>query len=117
MMLDVANHYFDIDHIYKLIDALAMTKQNVLRLRFSDVPSYPVKHIDAPQNKLNASAYDESYAYDMDDLHDIQVYARTRGVVVYAEIENPMKTNAWARADPELLAKCPDNEALLNPIK
>ena len=117
MMLDVSNHYFDIVPIRKLIDALAVTKQNILRLRFSDVPSYPVKHANAPQNKLNASAYDPAYAYDMDDLHDIQMYAFTRGVIVYAEIENPMKTNAWGRADPELLAKCPDNEALLNPIK
>ena len=117
MMLDLGNRFFDIDHIHQLIDAIAITKQNILRLRFVDLPQYAVRHANPPHNNLNASAYNPAYTYDMDDLHDIQMYARTRGVIVYAEIENPMKTNAWARADSELLASCPGNEALLNPIK
>ena len=28
-----------------------------------------------------------------------------------------METNAWKRADPELLANCPGYKVLLNPIK
>lgn len=109
MMLDLGNRYYDMDHIKKLIDALAVTKQNVLRLRFVDVPSYPVRHAGAPQSNLNSSSFAQGYSYDMDDLHDLQMHAKMRGVIIYAEIENPMKVDAWEKADPELLANCPKN--------
>lgn len=51
-------------------------------------------------------AWSPYHFYNMDDLKELQTYARMRGVVVMPQIEMPGHAASWRYADRSLVADC-----------
>jgi hexosaminidase len=119
LMLDVVRHFSAPEEIYKLLDLLALHKQNVLHLHLTDdqgwrieIKSYPrltetggwrketvIGHARLPQG------YDgtpHSGYYTQEDLRAIVAYAAERFITVVPEIDLPGHANAAVAAYPEL---------------
>lgn len=119
LMLDVARHFFDAGEIYKLLDLLALHKQNVLHLHLTDdqgwrieIKRYPrltevgawrketvIGHARMPQG------YDgtpHGGYYTQDELRAIVAYAAERFITVVPEIDLPGHANAAIASYPEL---------------
>jgi hexosaminidase len=101
--LDTARNYYAVDAILRQIDALALSKLNVLHWHFVDAQSWPVELKSFPE--MTNSAYSPKDVYSAEDIKKIVSYGKARGVRVYPEIDMPGHSySGWKDIDPKLLA-------------
>lgn len=124
MLIDVSRHFFGRDAVFKLIDALALHRMNVLHLHLTDDQGWRVQinryprlteigsrraysvvdnHETRPdgQDAARDSSPHDGY-FTQEDLREIVAYAAERFITVMPEIDLPGHSQAAIAAYPEL---------------
>ncbi|OAA54745.1 beta-hexosaminidase beta chain precursor [Niveomyces insectorum RCEF 264] len=102
LMLDVARNWYDVKHLYRTLDALAMNKMNRLHLHATDSQSWPLEIPSMPE-VATQGAYRADLTYGADDLDALQRYATARGIELVVEIDMPGHIGSLAWSHPELI--------------
>jgi len=118
MMLDVARHFFDVDTVKQLLDALALLKMNTLHLHLCDDQGWRLEIERYPRLIEIGSTRPETQIggflsrktdglphrgyFTKADLRQIIAYAAERYITVVPEIELPGHCTAALAAYPEL---------------
>jgi hexosaminidase len=118
LMLDVARHFMPLDHLFRLVDQLALHKFNVLHLHLTDDQGWRIEIEGLPRltevgSRRTASALGpgpdaatdgipHSGHYTADQLRDLVAYAARRGINVVPEINMPGHVRALLAAHPQL---------------
>jgi hexosaminidase len=106
LLIDSSRHYLPLDTIRSVLDAMAVTKFNVLHWHLVDAQSFPY---DSPSNPtLVKGAYAPSMRYSSADLGVITQFAADRGIQVIIEVDVPGHSASWLAGRPDLIpAGCP----------
>lgn len=106
VMLDVARHFFGVDHVTRLIELIASVKLNRLHLHLTDDQGWRLEipaHPDLTTiGGASASAGDPGGWFTVDDWREINRHAARHHVTVVPEIDLPGHTNAALHAVPWL---------------
>ena len=95
VMVDVARHFIAVDVLKRTLDAMALTKLNVLHLHLTDDQGFRFPSRRFPR------LGDTGAQYTHDDLADLIDYAADRGVRVVPELNLPGHCTALLVAYPE----------------
>jgi hexosaminidase len=99
LLIDVSRHFIPADAIKRNLDGMEAMKLNVLHWHLSDDQGFRVESKRFP--KLQQMSSDGQY-YTQDQIKDVIVYARDRGIRVVPEFDVPGHTTSWFAAYPEL---------------
>ncbi|WP_242013047.1 beta-N-acetylhexosaminidase [Acetobacter sicerae] len=102
LMIDVARHFMSVPALRRQIDAMELTKLNVLHLHLSDGSAFRVESQLFP--RLQAVSSHGQY-YTQDEIRDLVAYAAERGIRVVPEFDVPGHALAILEAYPELAAQ------------
>ena len=105
LLIDTARHFLPVSIIKSQIDAMEMSKLNVLHWHIVDDQSFPYQSEQLPELS-RAGAFSPEAIYSADDIDEIVLYARARGVRVIPEFDMPGHAASWGKSHPELLTKC-----------
>jgi len=105
MLLDTSRHYLPLDVIQQNIDAMAMTKINLLHLHLVDFQSFPFESASAPL--LVKGAYSPHQTYTPTELKALVSYAKDRGVRIMVEVDTPGHSASWGVGYPDVITHCP----------
>ena len=111
LMVDVSRHFQPVQLLKRCIDAMHLSKLNVLHLHITDAQSFPLLLDDMPGLPLsllaNRGSYDnKNKVYTKSHLKDLVSYARLRGIEIVPEIDVPAHTLAWGKAFPNIIVNC-----------
>ena len=107
LLLDTARHYLPPQLIKTHLDAMVMTKMNVLHWHMSDDESFPFRGEDAVVQELaDGGAFSSRMVYTSDVVDDIVQYARLRGIRVIVEFDTPGHTGSISKSRPEVMVDC-----------
>jgi hexosaminidase len=110
ILIDTARHFISIGTLKRQIDAMELSKLNVLHLHLSDNEGFRVESLRYP--KLQQIASNGQY-YTQAEIRDLVAYAADRGVRVVPEFDMPAHSGALLKAYPEF-ASAPTDPA--NPL-
>jgi hexosaminidase len=99
LMIDSARHFIPIDVIRRNLDGMEAVKMNVFHWHLSENQGFRVESKKYP--KLHELGSDSLY-YTQDEIRDLIVYARDRGIRVVPEFDMPGHSTAWFVGHPEL---------------
>src|SRR6266436_2805430 len=99
LMLDSARHFIPLEVIRRNLDGLEAVKMNVFHWHLSENQGFRAESKKFP--KLHESGSDSLY-YTQDEIRDLIVYARDRGIRVVPEFDMPGHSTAWFVGHPEL---------------
>jgi hexosaminidase len=99
LMIDVSRHFMPLEAIERNIDGMAAVKLNVLHLHLSDDQGFRVQSKRCP--RLTEIASDGLF-YTQDQMRELIVYARDRGVRIVPEFDVPGHAVSWLVAYPQL---------------
>jgi hexosaminidase len=99
LLIDVARHYQPMEVLKRNLDAMAAVKLNVLHWHLSEDQGFRVESKKFP--KLHSLGSDGLY-YTQDQVREIIVYARERGIRVMPEFDIPGHATSWLVGYPEL---------------
>ncbi len=99
LMLDVCRHWMPVEVVKRNLDAMAAVKLNVLHWHLSEDQGFRVESKRFP--RLHELGSNGDY-YTQDQVRDIVIYARDRGIRVVPEFDVPGHSGAWFAGYPEL---------------
>ena len=99
LMIDVSRHFIPLDVLKRNLDGLEAAKMNVFHWHLSENQGFRVESKKFP--KLHTLGSDGLY-YTQDEIRDLIVYARDRGIRVVPEFDMPGHSTAWFVGHPEL---------------
>jgi len=99
VMIDSARHFIPLPIIKRNLDGMEAVKMNVFHWHLSDNEGFRVESKKLP--KLQEMGSDGQY-YTQDEIRDLIVYARDRGIRVVPEFDMPGHSTAWFVGYPEL---------------
>ncbi|MBW2425754.1 MAG: family 20 glycosylhydrolase [Deltaproteobacteria bacterium] len=102
LLIDTARHFVSIDTLERQIDAMELTKLNVLHLHLSDDEGFRVQSERYPK-LTEVGAHGEFYSQA--EIRELVRYATARGVRVVPEFDMPGHSLAMLSAHPELAAE------------
>jgi hexosaminidase len=102
LMLDVCRHWMPVEVIKRNLDAMVAVKLNVLHWHLSEDQGFRVESKRYP--RLHQLGSNGDY-YTQDQIRDIVVYARDRGIRVVPEFDMPGHSTAWFLGYPELASE------------
>ncbi|KAH7624918.1 putative Beta-hexosaminidase subunit beta [Nannochloris sp. 'desiccata'] len=105
LLIDTARHFLPVSIIKSQIDAMEMSKLNVLHWHIVDDQSFPYQSEQLPELS-GAGAFSSDTIYSAEDIDEIVHYARARGVRVIPEFDMPGHAASWGKSHPELLTRC-----------
>lgn len=88
LLLDVSRSWVPESDIKRTIDALAMSKMNVIHLHMTDTQSWPLE-IPALPKLASKGSFAPGLTYSPETIRSIQEYGAERGVQVILEIDMP----------------------------
>lgn len=93
LMIDVSHHFIPLPLLMRSVDAMEISKMNVLHLHLTDSQSFPVLLEDdeslALSNLAKLGAYSSDKMYTIQDLKNLVEYCKMRGIQVIPEIDVP----------------------------
>ena len=104
LLIDSARHFLPVHSVQRVLDAMSMTKLNVLHWHLSDTTSFPVQSEAFPQLS-RLGAYHPSLVYTKQDLTALVAYAAQRGIRVIPEFDLPGHS-CFHKSMPQLVAQC-----------
>jgi len=115
LLLDCVRHYLPMTAIYRTLDAMAMTKMNVLHWHLTDSESLPAESLAKPE--MWRAAWSKLEVYTAEDIEDVISYAEARAIRVVPEIDVPGHSKAWAAVFPQLFPSqgCPTKWWAMDP--
>ncbi|NHN88948.1 family 20 glycosylhydrolase [Acetobacter sp. LMG 1627] len=102
LMIDVSRHFMSIPALHRQIDAMELTKLNVLHLHLNDGAAFRVESHVFPQ--LQAVSAHGQY-YTQAQIRELVRYAADRGIRVVPEFDVPGHALAILEAYPDLAAE------------
>jgi hypothetical protein len=88
LLVDSARHFLPVAQLLHTIDALALSKLNVMHWHIVDSSAFPCGSVTYPELAA-AGAYDPSAVYSVADLAAVVAYGKSRGVRVLPEWDVP----------------------------
>jgi len=113
LLVDTSRHYLSVAKMRHIIDSLTYIKMNVLHWHIVDADSFPAVIPQVPE--LSKGAWAQAATYSPEDVTSLVDYAFRRGVRVVFEFDMPGHTVAWGVGRPNIMAKCPGKESIMNP--
>ncbi|BAT20369.1 beta-N-acetylhexosaminidase [Asaia bogorensis] len=104
LMFDVSRHFQSTDTIKRQLDAMELTKLNVMHWHLSDGTGFRVESKRLP--RLQELGGHSRY-YTQDQIREIIAYAADRGIRIVPEFDVPGHTLSILAAYPELAAQQP----------
>jgi len=101
LLVDSSRNFLPVQALLKTIEAMAMSKMNVLHWHIVDAPSFPLRLASVPS--LARGAYSPAHTYSPEDIRKIVEFAAERGVRVLPEIDMPGHAFAWSASHPHLV--------------
>lgn len=98
LMIDVARHFIPLDVVKRNLDGMEAVKMNVFHWHLSDNEGFRVESRKFP--KLQEDGSDGQF-YTQDEIRDLVVFARDRGIRVVPEFDMPGHSTAWFVGYPE----------------
>ncbi|EFQ99950.1 beta-hexosaminidase [Nannizzia gypsea CBS 118893] len=103
IMIDTGRNFISMPKIKEQLDAMALSKLNVLQWHITDTQSWPIRVDAYPQ--MTTDAYSRRMTYSHGDVKEVINYARQRGIRVIPEIDTPgHSSSGWRQIDPELVS-------------
>jgi hexosaminidase len=99
LMIDSARHFIPLDVIKRNLDGMEAVKMNVFHWHLSENQGFRVESRKFP--KVHELGSDGLF-YTQDEIRDVIVYARDRGIRVVPELDMPGHSTAWFVGHPEL---------------
>lgn len=96
LSLDCARHFYSIEEIKKIIETISLVKINKFHWHLTDDQGWRIESKIMPLVQKVSKEY-----YTQDQIKDIVLYAKIRGVEVIPEIEMPGHVSALLAAYPE----------------
>ena len=97
-MLDVSRHFEPVSEIERTLDGMALAKLNVFHWHLSDDQGFRAESKKYPRLTDVASS---GQFYTQEQMREVVVYARARGIRVIPEFDMPGHTSSWILAYPE----------------
>lgn len=113
LMIDVARHFQPIPLLQRAIDAMELSKLNVLHLHLTDSQSFPLILDFDKERNINLTllgtmgSFDSYKRYSKDDMKALIHYAAQRGIEIVPEIDFPAHTLSFSKAFPGITTSCP----------
>ena len=100
-MFDVARHFLPLSVLKQELEAMALTKMNVVHLHLSDNESIAFAPESRRAAAFSANGYNNggTFYYSSKDLQELAAYAYGLGIFVQIELSMPGRVAAWANAD------------------
>eukprot|EP01027_Heterolobosea_sp_BB2_P025498 GEZU01039131.1.p1 GENE.GEZU01039131.1~~GEZU01039131.1.p1 ORF type:complete len:588 (+),score=189.24 GEZU01039131.1:30-1766(+) len=114
-MIDTARHYYNVDTILSIIDAMSYNKFNTLHWHMVDAQSFAVQIKSYPLLSQKGS-WAPTAVYTSADIAQVIEYAYYRGIRVVPEFDVPGHAASWGNGYPDIVAKCPSYAANVNNI-
>lgn len=105
LLLDTARHYLPVNVIKKHLDAMAMSKLNVLHWHIIDDESFPLV-LEKNPGLAKKGAFSRDQVYTHSIIKEIVQYARERGIRVVPEFDTPGHMRSWGKSHPDILTQC-----------
>jgi hexosaminidase len=99
LMIDSARHFIPPDVVRRNLDGMEAVKMNVFHWHLSENQGFRAESKKFP--KLHELGSDSLY-YTQDEIRDLIVYAKDRGIRVVPEFDMPGHSTAWFVGHPEL---------------
>jgi hexosaminidase len=116
VMIDVARHFIPIALLKRCIDAMSLSKFNILHLHLTDAQSFPVILSDVSDLPLSLlaknGAYDVTKVYKKTDLKELVEYAKVKGIDIVPEVGVPAHAFSWGKAFPNIIVNCTARAAM-----
>lgn len=109
LLIDTGRHYLPVNLIKTHLDAMEMSKLNVLHWHIVDNESFPYASKQVPELS-EEGAFDPKAVYTGEDITEIVEYAHARGIRVIPELDTPGHTASWGKSHPEILTECMDSK-------
>ncbi|GAQ11950.1 beta-hexosaminidase 1 [Aspergillus lentulus] len=107
IMIDTGRNFISVNKILEQLNAMSLSKLNVLHWHLDDTQSWPVQIKAHPEMVKDAYSVREIYSHA--DIRRIIAYARDRGIRVIPEVDMPSHSSSgWKQADPKMVA-CADS--------
>ncbi|MBS1095678.1 beta-N-acetylhexosaminidase [Gluconobacter wancherniae] len=104
LMIDVSRHFMSVETIERQLDAMELTKLNVMHWHLSDGTGFRIESLRYP--KLQDVGSHHQY-YTQAQVRAVVEYATDRGIRIVPEIDIPGHTLSLLQAYPELAARQP----------
>ncbi len=102
IMIDTARNFYSIDSLKRTINIMNLCKLNVLHLHLTDTQSWPIFINNYPAMINDAYSSDEIYSND--DIKNLVLYAKERGIRLIPELDTPgHSSSGWKQIDPDLI--------------
>ncbi|MBQ7058608.1 MAG: beta-N-acetylhexosaminidase [Firmicutes bacterium] len=107
MMLDVSRHFFPVEEVKKLLDAMAALKMNRFHWHLSDDQGFRIESKRFPKlNEIGSWWLEDDGTkyggfYTQEEIRDVVAYAAKKQIMVIPEIDLPGHTSAIVAAYPE----------------
>jgi hexosaminidase len=99
LMIDVARHFVPMEVLKRNLDGMEAVKMNVFHWHLSENQGFRAESRKFP--KLHEMGSDSEY-YTQEEIRDLVVYARDRGIRVVPEFDMPGHNTAWFVGYPEI---------------
>ena len=99
LMIDPARHFLPISLLKRNIDAMELTKLNVLHLHLSDNEGFRIESKVLPALTGKGS---EGQFYTQNEMRELIRYAAERGVEIVPEFDMPSHCLSWLAGYPEI---------------
>ncbi|CAL6021746.1 Beta-N-acetylhexosaminidase [Hexamita inflata] len=119
LMLDPSRHYLPVSTFKRQLNAMALTKFNVLHIHLTDTQSIAFAPETAPADKFQNSAFYNGGFFRLSkaDMTEISSYANSLGIHIMIEYDMPGHATSWKKANAKLVANCPTHGfTSVNPI-
>ncbi|RAL12018.1 beta-N-acetylhexosaminidase [Aspergillus homomorphus CBS 101889] len=102
IMIDTGRNFISVGKIYEQLDAMALSKLNVLHWHLDDTQSWPVQIDSHPE--MVQDAYSPREIFSHADMRSVVAYARARAIRVIPEVDMPSHSSSgWKQVDPEMV--------------
>ena len=101
LLIDTGRHFLPVEKIRQAIDGLHANKLNVLHWHIVDTPSFPCGSDKYPQ-LAEKGAFSPHAIYSTQDMRDLVLYAKLRGVRIMPEWDIPGH-GSWGMGMPSIM--------------
>jgi len=113
IMIDSVRHFLGVAAIKRTIEAMPVSKLNVLHWHLVDDEAFTFQTLNNPELSLEG-AYDEKSRYTTADIKDIIAFAKANAVMVIPEVDTPGHVRSWGLSKKwkaqNITIKCPGGE-------
>jgi hexosaminidase len=104
LMMDYSRHFYPVDFIKHTMDAMVMSKLNVLHMHITDDQSFPIESAAYPK-LAGAGSYGKGYTYTAADVSSLVAYATQRAILLVPEFDMPAHSSSWGAGYPEAMVQ------------